>query len=264
MLETLAHAIRHPLQVLRLYARLVRSDRLRGSCIFCGVERTLFRLGPSNRDGFYCRYCHSTLRQRHLAKVLIERLGDGCGYSCFRDFVGQMQGLVTYVAQSTGPLVSALARLEGARFSEFFHDVPLGGSWNGIRCEDLQALSFADASLDLVISQDVLEHVREPKRAFGEIWRTLKPGGLHIFSVPCDLAKKTVTRVAVVDGVEVFHHPPVYHEDTIRGGLVYTDFGSDLLDNLVAQGLPTEIHWFRENELQKFSYIFISTKSNLV
>lgn len=261
MLETVAFACRHPLQMLRLYARLARSCRVRGHCIFCGVERIFLHRGPSNREGFYCRHCHSTLRQRHLAHVLIERLAGGRRYARFADFVGHLQGKSIYLAQSTGPLHAGLARLEGAVFSEFFPEVPPGGSCDGVRCEDLQALTFGDASLDLVISQDVLEHVREPELAFAELYRTLKPGGLHVFSVPCDLDAQTQTRVAVVEGVDVFRHPPVYHEDTIRGGLVYTDFGGDLLGILAAHSLPTEVHWFRESRLQKPNYIFISQKS---
>ena len=47
----------------------------------------------------------------------------------------------------------------------------------GVRCENLEELTFPDESIDLHISQDVMEHVFQPKRAFAEIARTLRPGG---------------------------------------------------------------------------------------
>lgn len=54
----------------------------------------------------------------------------------------------------------------------------------GVRCENLEALSFADANVDLHVTQDVLKHVFRPVKIFKEIVRTLKPGGMHISSVP--------------------------------------------------------------------------------
>ena len=51
----------------------------------------------------------------------------------------------------------------------------------GNRCENLEELTFDDNTFDLVITQDVLEHVLNPGKAFKEICRVLKPGGAHKF-----------------------------------------------------------------------------------
>jgi len=48
--------------------------------------------------------------------------------------------------------------------------------------EDLAML--ADASIDAVVMMEVLEHVRRPDRAVGELRRVLKPGGIVIGSTP--------------------------------------------------------------------------------
>lgn len=48
--------------------------------------------------------------------------------------------------------------------------------------EDLAML--ADASVDAVVMMEVLEHVRRPERAVGELHRVLKPGGIVIGSTP--------------------------------------------------------------------------------
>src|SRR5690348_5265845 len=49
---------------------------------------------------------------------------------------------------------------------------------------DAQQLELPDASFDLVIASDVLEHLTDEARAFQEWKRVLKPGGLLIVFVP--------------------------------------------------------------------------------
>lgn len=45
---------------------------------------------------------------------------------------------------------------------------------------DMQSLPYDDATFDFVISDQVIEHLEDPKRAVGESWRVLKPGGIAI------------------------------------------------------------------------------------
>jgi ubiquinone/menaquinone biosynthesis C-methylase UbiE len=49
---------------------------------------------------------------------------------------------------------------------------------------DCLALPLEDASVDAVVSANVLEHVADDERALGEIHRILKPGGLATVIVP--------------------------------------------------------------------------------
>ena len=49
---------------------------------------------------------------------------------------------------------------------------------------DLEKLSIRDASVDIVISRSVLEHLKKPSVVFNEISRILKGGGHFIFLVP--------------------------------------------------------------------------------
>jgi 2-polyprenyl-3-methyl-5-hydroxy-6-metoxy-1,4-benzoquinol methylase len=51
-----------------------------------------------------------------------------------------------------------------------------------------------------VITQDVMEHVFDPHHAFKEIARTLKPGGLHIFTTPIYGMPRSRVRARVRDG----------------------------------------------------------------
>lgn len=45
-------------------------------------------------------------------------------------------------------------------------------------------LPFADASFDIVVTSNVLEHVDEPAKLFAEVARVLKPGGLFVNKTP--------------------------------------------------------------------------------
>ena len=49
---------------------------------------------------------------------------------------------------------------------------------------DAHKLPFCDGALDGVLIQGVLEHVRDPERIAGEIWRVLKPGAPVYVDVP--------------------------------------------------------------------------------
>jgi SAM-dependent methyltransferase len=48
--------------------------------------------------------------------------------------------------------------------------------------EDMSAIP--DASLDFVIACHVIEHLRNPLRAFEQVYRKLKPGGQYVLVVP--------------------------------------------------------------------------------
>jgi SAM-dependent methyltransferase len=47
-----------------------------------------------------------------------------------------------------------------------------------------QPLDFPDASFDVVVAGELLEHLRDPQRVVAEIHRVLRPGGTFVASVP--------------------------------------------------------------------------------
>jgi SAM-dependent methyltransferase len=55
---------------------------------------------------------------------------------------------------------------------------------------DATAMPFADASFDLVIAAEVLEHIPADADAFAEIARVLKPGGVAAVTVPAWLPER--------------------------------------------------------------------------
>ena len=119
----------------------------------------------------------------------------------------------------------------GYTSSHYFPGVQSGNHHLRFRCENLEQMTFEDATFDLIITQDVFEHIPRPLVAFQEIARVLRPGGAHVFTVPFTADKPTVTRVRVTDEGAMEHVlPPEYHVNPVDSGgsLVVTDWGSDL------------------------------------
>jgi len=48
----------------------------------------------------------------------------------------------------------------------------------------LNAIPFADETFDIVVADNVLEHLREPAKTFREVHRVLKPGGVFVAKTP--------------------------------------------------------------------------------
>ena len=116
----------------------------------------------------------------------------------------------------------------------------------GYKCEDLTRQTFPGESFDIVITQDVMEHVLDPDLAFREIARTLRPGGAHVFTTPIyqDLAY-SIPRARLAAGVIEYLEEPEYHGNPIdaAGSLVTMHYGLDLPELIFrASGLFTYVY----------------------
>jgi SAM-dependent methyltransferase len=125
--------------------------------------------------------------------------------------------------------------------SYFFPEVAAGTQIGQFTCVDLGSQPFSDHTFDVVVTQDVLEHVPEPAVALAETCRTLKSGGVHVFTVPRTPGTKTRARAVVREGNLVAVEPAVYHRNPIdrSGSLVVTDWGGDL-ESIVEQACGFE------------------------
>jgi SAM-dependent methyltransferase len=159
---------------------------------------------------------------------------------------GQLAGTAIYEPGIIGPFRRLFRRTPGYVNSAYWADVAPGDTRDGVRCEDLQQLTFADDSFDLVISSDIFEHVRRPLQGFAEVFRVLRPGGRHVFTVPMrwPLPPVSQPRVDTTTAEDVFVQAARYHSSPTdpRGALVYTDFGMDLPDQLREVGFETATH----------------------
>ena len=63
-------------------------------------------------------------------------------------------------------------------------DVYAGNPWNIQQGDAEQDLPFADHSLDVIVCEQLLEHLNRPEIPIANVARALKPGGLFIVGVP--------------------------------------------------------------------------------
>jgi SAM-dependent methyltransferase len=113
----------------------------------------------------------------------------------------------------------------------------------GVRSEDLTRLTYPDASFDLVLTSESLEHVPDLVAALGEIRRVLVPGGRHIFTVPLlPETPHTFARTTVrPDGSIEDRTPRIAHPGGDWGYPVFTEFGADLPELLRRAGFEVDV-----------------------
>ncbi|HUH15951.1 MAG TPA: methyltransferase domain-containing protein [Gaiellaceae bacterium] len=250
----------------RLVLRTVRppGDRRgdeRGRCAVCGAETRFAlnswvlpadmaaELGPladafRRRETLWCGACGSSLRVRRMADVLLEHYAERA--ASLAELVAEpgFRELDVAEVNAVGAAHDVLARHPRLRYSEYPE-------------EDLQALSYPDASLDLVLTADTLEHVPDPWRALAEVRRVLRRGGRHVFTVPAAPTRaETSARAGLGASGEIVHHAPAQYHGRAAGPLrllagrradmlAFTDFGLDLAERLGPLGFETEVHFLR-------------------
>lgn len=196
------------------------------------------------RETYLCRVCRSSLRYREQANAILKYYApEGIKNISELAETEAFKALCVYEPGVSGPFRKHFMDLPNYHQSFFWEGVKLGKKRDGVECQDLMRLTYDDDSFDLVITSDILEHVRKPELAFHEIRRVLRPGGRHIFSIPLTwpMPANSISRVDTSTGEDVFLMTPHYHGDG-KGGrsLVYTDFGADLLARLAEMDFPTE------------------------
>lgn len=178
---------------------------------------------PNWRERLVCTRCGMNNRQRLVAKLIDQA-------------ARRYPQASIYLMEQVTPIFEWVKGLHGSRVqgSEYLGHTCRGGTRvGGIRHEDVMNLSFADASFDVIVSNDVLEHVPDPERALRECLRVLKPGGTMLATFPFhDANETTIVRAMLADDGVRHLQPPRYHGNPVSSGgsLVYQDFGWDLLD----------------------------------
>ncbi|MFN7056809.1 class I SAM-dependent methyltransferase [Hyphomonas sp.] len=208
-----------------------------GFCNICERRTEFTALYDWFRDHLLCASCGSVPRERALMETI-------------KRYYPKFARLKIHESSPIGRGVSArLARdCRNYSFSHYLPDTPFGqvDPLYNARSETLEALTFADGSFDLLITQDVMEHVFNPDAAFREIARVLKPGGAHIFTVPITRKGDASRRRAQLepDGTITHFLEPEYHGSpvSVRGSLVTMDWGYDIVRHIhEASGMSSHI-----------------------
>ena len=198
-----------------------------GYCPVCMAKTPLIKLKNSEMS-IRCLCCRSSAVTMSLVSVL-------------HSIVKDLRTKDVYEMSSRGPLCKYLENnSKRLTVSEFFDQVPPGAYYNSIQCQDVQKLTYPDQSFDICTSTEVFEHVPDDLKGFSEIFRTLRPGGWFIFTVPLHDIEKTVERAKIAPDGSIEHIlPPEYHVDPLRqhdSTLVFRDYGLDIVQRLTSRG----------------------------
>lgn len=227
--------VRSALAALRLRQFALAAAR----CPFCGPS-LFVRLNGSD-SGVRCVRCAASSVHLLLGEALRRQVPD-------------LARCAVCELSASGPHVDHLRRCAGSlSTSEYREDAAPGSVRAGIRCEDVQRLTYRDASFDVVTHTEVMEHVPDDARAFAELRRVLRPGGVMLFTVPLHGGERTVERARLRDGRIEHLQEPVYHLDPLRraGILAWRDYGSDIIERVRAAGfddvrlmvVPPTVRW---------------------
>jgi hypothetical protein len=185
---------------------------------------------PNWRERMECPLCRMNNRQRLIAALVKHEMDV------------QLRKHAYFMEQITPIYNWAIATFKNHDItgSEYLGDgYQSGVIINSIRHEDIENLSFSDSALDLIVSNDVFEHVPNPAKAFAECARILRVGGVLLATIPFHWKNNaSIIRAKLVNGCleHVLH--PAYHGNPISadGSLVFTDFGWDILKEMFSAG----------------------------
>jgi len=208
--------------------------RGRAQCNICG-SRAGFRLdGGHYKEGYSCVSCGSISRDRMLVSALGMCLGRT---GILRDWDPDSE-LVVMETSGFRAHPSYLRR----KFK--YMNLVFDDTGEAAIAGDLQKLPFRDNAIDVVVSADVFEHVRDDAAGFAEVPRVLRDGGYFVLQVPAlGEGEKTTVLVDTSGPEDVYLAPPEYHAPH---ALVYRYYGNDLAERLRSFGfqvmlLQTEV-----------------------
>ncbi len=140
-----------------------------------------------------------------------------------------------YASEAVSPLARRLKKvLDGFVGSEYLPSVTDRLRHPTLMHQNIQAFSFDDASFDIYLSCDVLEHIPDLRLAINEAARILKPGGVFMGTVPfAGGHTETIVLAELTDNGINHLEEPQYHGNPTRpeeGSLVFQIPAWDMLD----------------------------------
>lgn len=227
-----------------LYRRRVLTPRL---AALWGLS-TRMAEAFARKESLECTHCGAKLRGRRIAQVLLSLFPVGNPPApSLADWVehSEIKHLRVAEINTIDGLHSFVKKLPYFTGSDYHDTNGPAAVESGSQSEDLTRLSYADNSLDLILTSETLEHVPDLDAALGEIHRVLAAGGRHVFTVPVlPTTERTFSRsITLPDGAIEDRAPRICHPGGDWGYPVFTEFGIDLPAVLSQAGFDTVVHF---------------------
>jgi SAM-dependent methyltransferase len=237
-----------------------------GRCNICGSRTIFFILNeaPKYRESLVCKECSTTSRYRSIARGILIAAKElkTIEAESIKDLVKSYSNLpdssklkiydtqVPFYYRTSYPIPDILSECTwiDVQTSKFRPQQRLGLQLGpNTTNQNLEQLTFSDDSFDIVITSDVMEHVRLDYKAHQEIRRVLKPNGIYLFTVPNFRHKsEALIRIKITDpsdpSKDQFLMEKEYHGDPNGHdmSLCYRTYGTDLDGFLRRLGFTVE------------------------
>ena len=156
-----------------------RFARTKAHCCICGSTGTLLFGMPDIelcrhfgnhvlRETLLCKACGSTNRQRTLAHVLISVLHRqfACEGAALDGLMCRTGKAEIWDTDAFGPIGARVGSVANVTRSKYLPQLPFGVETEpGVYNIDLQGVSFPSNRFDVILTSDVMEHVRDDRRA---------------------------------------------------------------------------------------------------
>lgn len=223
-------------RIIKENGKLNEKSFLKGYCELCQKDsKFIFQVQsdqkPNFRESLFCEYCKNNNRSRFMLsflKKMIARFNQTPTIFMLEQVTDTFKYAKTHFID---------INLIGSEFLGY--DKKPGEIINNIRHEDAMNLSFEDNSLDIIVSNDVFEHIPNIFQALKEAYRVLKKNGMLLVSIPFyAIHKKTICRAVLENGEIKNLLPEVHHGNPLseKGSLVFYDYGWNFLDFLKDAG----------------------------
>jgi len=233
----------------RMGLSLPRTDlkiHSRGFCNVCGENAEFYVTRSMNyRESLYCNNCRSTARTRMLASGILQVVGDSSS-RCIADLSAAPAGPQILDTDCYSPIFQYLSKANFYSSTVYLPKREFGTEvFSKVINVNLEHMPFEDERFDIVITSDVMEHVRRDHLAHAEIHRCLKRFGHYIFTVPfVPQWEKNQMRVDSTGTEDVALMKNEYHGDPVsgKGILVYRIYGNELIDQLSDLGFEVKFY----------------------
>lgn len=199
------------------------------------------------RETLQCKNCNASMRERTLSYLLLEHLNNLYSLSIvsLRDLSGT--NLISSKILDTDDFSSISKILKRINTIDYTRSIySPNSSYEKIQ-DNLFGLDLTKMNIqeqfDIILTSDVMEHVRDCDAASKNIYKALKENGAYIFTVPFNDQYEDHRILVDTSGSEdIYLEEPHFHGDPMNkstGILAYRVFGRSLIKDLDSMGFST-------------------------